>query len=60
MAGADQVLWIEVQEFRAEEQIEDALVAAYFNVTLKVIDVHAKDRVADRTAGAHGHHHANR
>lgn len=48
MAGADQVLWIEVQEFRAEEQIEDALVAAYFNVTLKVIDVHAKDRSSVR------------
>ena len=44
MAGADQVLWIEVQEFRASEQIEDALVAAYLGVTLKVIDVNAKDR----------------
>lgn len=44
MAGADQVLWIEVQEFRASEQIEDALVAAFFSVTLKVIDVNTKDR----------------
>lgn len=44
MAGADQVLWIEVQEFRASEQIEDALVAAFFTVTLKVIDVNTKDR----------------
>ena len=44
MAGADQVLWIEVQEFRASEQIEDALEAAFFTVTLKVIDVNAKNR----------------
>lgn len=42
MAGADQVLWIEVQDFHANEQIEDALVAAYFNVTMKVIDVHPR------------------
>ena len=44
MAGADQVLWIEVQDFRASEQIEDAMVAAYFTVTLKVINVNAIDR----------------
>ena len=44
MAGADQVLWIEIQEFRASEQIEDALVAAFFSVTLKVIDVNTNDR----------------
>ena len=48
MAGADQVLWIEVQDFRASEQIEDALVAAYFNVTLKVVNVNATERAGVR------------
>ena len=48
MAGADQVLWIEVQEFRANPQIEDALVAAFFSVSLKVIDVNAKHRSSVR------------
>lgn len=37
-AGADQVLWIEVRDFLAEEQIQDATVAAYFVVTVKVVD----------------------
>lgn len=42
LVGAEQVLWIEVQNFLAEEQIEDAGVAAYFTVTVKVISVFEK------------------
>jgi hypothetical protein len=37
--GADQVLWIEIQDFVADEQIQDALMAAYFAVTVKVVNV---------------------
>lgn len=39
LGGAEQVLWIEVQDFFAEEQIRDAITAAYFSVTVKVISV---------------------
>ncbi len=39
MAGAEQVLWLEVQDFRAREQVEEALVAAFFSVRIKVINV---------------------
>lgn len=39
LAGAEQVLWIEVQDFFAEEQIRDATTAAYFSVTVKAINV---------------------
>ncbi len=39
LAGAEQVLWIEVQDFLAEEQIYDADHAAYVMVTAKVINV---------------------
>ncbi len=42
LGGADQVLWISVRGFSAEEQVEDITVAAYFSVTLKVINVHEK------------------
>ncbi|MGB2988154.1 MAG: hypothetical protein WBE26_19980 [Phycisphaerae bacterium] len=38
-AGARQVLWVEVQDLFAQEQIHDATTAAYFNVTVKVINV---------------------
>ena len=38
-AGAEQALWIEVDGFLAEEQIQDASIAAYFTVTVKVINV---------------------
>ena len=39
LAGAEQVLWIEVRDFLAEEQIFDASNAAYIVVTVKVINV---------------------
>ncbi|UCC29199.1 MAG: hypothetical protein JSU86_13465 [Phycisphaerales bacterium] len=39
LGGAEQVLWIEVQDFFAEEQIRDATTAAYFSVTVKAINV---------------------
>jgi len=39
LAGAKQVLWIEVQDFLAQEQIEDATTAAYFSITVKVLNV---------------------
>ena len=38
LAGAQQVLWIEVQDFLAEEDISDATNAAYFAVTVKVLN----------------------
>jgi hypothetical protein len=39
MAGAQQVLWIEVQDFLATLQVEDVITAAYFSATVKVINV---------------------
>lgn len=42
LAGAQQVLWIEVKDFLAEEQIFDAHNAAYFMVSVKVINAHEK------------------
>ena len=44
LAGAEQVLWIEIQSFRADERIEEALVAANFTATVKVIDASGADR----------------
>ncbi len=38
LVNAEQVLWIEVQDFLAEEQVFDATDAAYFHVTLKVLN----------------------
>src|SRR3990172_4474869 len=38
LAGAEQVVWVEVQEFLAEEDITDATNAAYFAVTVKVLN----------------------
>ena len=43
LAGADQVLWIEVQDFLVNEQITEATNAAYFNVTVKVINPREKE-----------------
>lgn len=43
LAGAEQVLWLQVQEFLADEQIPDAITAAYFGVTVKVISVAEKE-----------------
>ncbi len=37
LAGAEEVLWIEVQDFLASEQIYDVTAAAFFNVNVKVI-----------------------
>jgi hypothetical protein len=39
LAGAEQVLWLEVQEFFAQEQFYDPTNAAYYAVNVKVIDV---------------------
>jgi len=44
LAGARQVLWIEVQDFLAEEEVTEADVAAYFSVTVKVVNVLEKER----------------
>ena len=38
MAGAEQVVWIEVQDFLADEEITDATDAAYWTVTVKVLN----------------------
>lgn len=43
-AGAEQVLWIEVQSFLADELIRDASRAAYFSATVKVVNVGAQQR----------------
>ncbi len=44
LCGADQVLWIEVQDFLAKEDVEDVAEAAYALVTVRVIDVHAENK----------------
>ncbi|MHC4696485.1 MAG: hypothetical protein ACYTFA_07075 [Planctomycetota bacterium] len=44
LAGAEQVLWIEVRDFLAEEIFDDVSDAAYFSVTVKVINVLEKER----------------
>ncbi len=38
LVGADQVLWIEVQAFRAEEEVHDTTLAASISVTVRVIN----------------------
>ncbi len=38
LTGADEVLWIEVQDFLVPDQITEATNAAYFNVSVKVIN----------------------
>lgn len=43
LAGADQVLWIEVQDFHIPDQVTEATNAAYFTVTVKVINPHEKE-----------------
>lgn len=42
-AGADQVIWIEVRDFLVPDQISEATNAAYFSVTVKVIDPRQKE-----------------
>lgn len=44
LAGAEQVLWIEVEDFVAREQVEDATQAAYLSVTVKLINPNEKER----------------
>jgi hypothetical protein len=39
-AGAEQVLWLEVRDFLADEQIVTAQQAAYLAVSVRVINVH--------------------
>ncbi|MGD2108513.1 MAG: hypothetical protein PVI86_03885 [Phycisphaerae bacterium] len=43
-AGARQVLWIQVEEFMADANIQDTTVAAHFAVTVKVINAAEKER----------------
>lgn len=44
LCGADQVLWIEIQDFLAKEDVEDVAEAAYALVSVRVIDVHAENK----------------
>lgn len=48
LAGADQVLWIEMRDFLAPDSAEDLSEAAYAVASVKVIDVHAENRAAAR------------
>ena len=49
LAGAEQVVWIEVQDFLADEEITDATNAAYWTVTVKVLNPSEKtDRMRVR------------
>ena len=43
MVGADQVVWIEMQDFLAEERIVDISMAAYWTVTVKVLNAREKE-----------------
>ena len=58
IAGAEQVLWLQVSDFLATEDIEDVSAAAYFSVAVKVINVLEKERhsrVRLWPAGREGH-----
>lgn len=48
LAEARQVIFIEAQEFRAEEEFYEPTNAAFFAVTVKIIDVTADDRRSTR------------
>ncbi len=39
LAGAEQVLWVEVQDFLAEEEVTETNTAAYMTAAVKVINV---------------------
>ncbi len=43
LAGAEQVVWVQVQDFFVEEDFSDALAAAYVHATVKVINVLEKE-----------------
>ncbi len=44
LAGADQVLWLEIQDYMADDTFYDPANAAYCIVTVKVIDAHEENR----------------
>lgn len=48
MAHAEQVIWIQVRDYYADPQIRDAVAAAYFNVSVKVLNVAEKKRTRVR------------
>jgi hypothetical protein len=49
LVGADQVLWLEVNDFLAEEEVHEATQAASVSVTVRVINPHEqKDRAKVR------------
>lgn len=48
LAGAEQVLWVEVRDFLAPESAEELSEAAYVVASVKVIDVRAANRSAAR------------
>lgn len=57
-AGAAQVLWIEAQDYLGETEVFEASRAAYFSVTVKVIDpapTTDRDRVRQWPASLDGH-----
>jgi hypothetical protein len=41
---AEQVLWVEIGDYLGDPQISEAVVAAYFNVSVKVLNVLEKER----------------
>jgi hypothetical protein len=43
MVGAEQVLWVEMHDFLAEERIADPGTAAYWTVTVKVLNAREKE-----------------
>ena len=58
MAGAEQVVWLQVKEFLVEEQFEEVVQAARFTVTVKVLNVlETEDRSSVRLwpSGPAGH-----
>ncbi len=44
LAGAEQVIWIEVRDFLAEEQVYDANNAAYLRVSVRVVNALEKKK----------------
>jgi len=44
LAGAEQVLWIQVEDYHADPEFFDSVEAAYFRVTVKVIHALEKER----------------
>ncbi len=44
LAGAEQVLWVEVRDFLGEEHVFSASDAAYYRVSVRVLNPHEKKR----------------